>query len=78
MRIAAITWQMRNDFRWIGECEHCQHRAKMPAGYHDHFYHSKVIPSLKCPECGLSANDDATPLTRTERFTGSYADSFAA
>lgn len=52
MKIKEITFQMGNDFSADMECEHCGHIGKLSCGYHDHFYHSRVIPAMKCKSCG--------------------------
>lgn len=52
MRIKQITWQMRNDFKAIMVCEHCGHESENNSGYHDAFYHARVIPAMRCGACG--------------------------
>ena len=52
MRIKQITWEMGNDFSADMECEHCGHVGKITSGYHDGFYHTRVIPAMKCSVCG--------------------------
>lgn len=52
MKIKNVTWQMRNDFYAIMECEHCGNTQELKSGYDDDFYHQKVIPAMKCKKCG--------------------------
>lgn len=52
MKISKITSQHGNDFSAEMECEHCQAKAKLTSGYHDNFYHTRVIPAMKCGSCG--------------------------
>ncbi len=61
MKIQKILSQHRRDFRAIYECEHCGH-TKEGTGYDDAFFHSGVIPAMKCDECGKMAGDDYRPL----------------
>lgn len=55
MRIGKITNQYRNDFSADMVCEHCGHVAHINSGYHDSFYHNKIIPSMLCAKCGLNS-----------------------
>lgn len=57
MFIKKITDQIRNDFSAILECEHCGHEQKLNSGYNDDYYHTKVMPKMKCDKCGKSRND---------------------
>lgn len=52
MRIKTIVSEHRNDFTSDMECEHCGHVYRNTSGYHDNYYHTKVIPSLYCGACG--------------------------
>ena len=52
MKIREILSQHRNDFTATMECEHCGHTAKLTSGYHDAFYHERVIPAMRCGACG--------------------------
>ena len=54
MKIKKITSQHRRDFTAIMECEFCQHQESDRSGYDDAFYHSNVIPNMKCKSCGDS------------------------
>ena len=60
MKIKTITSQSRRDFRAVYECEHCKH-TKEGYGYDDDNFHRRVIPSMKCDKCGLTASDDYQP-----------------
>lgn len=62
MKIKQITSQHRRDFRATFECEHCNHEVEK-SGYDDTFFHSQVIPAMKCPKCGQIASDEYRPLT---------------
>ncbi len=61
MRIKEITSQSRRDFDAIYECDHCG-VTKKASGYDDVHYHNKVIPAMKCAECGKTAGDSYRPL----------------
>lgn len=52
MKIKEITWESRNDFKADLECEHCGHIQDLTNGYHDNYYHTKVIPAITCQQCG--------------------------
>lgn len=58
MHIAEITWQHRNDFHFICECEFCGHRYKRGDGYADAFFCHRVVPGQHCPKCGLNARGE--------------------
>jgi len=62
MRIKRILWQNRRDFKAIYECEHCGHEVEMTC-YDDAHFHQKVIPAMKCPECGKTVTNDYIPRT---------------
>ena len=51
MKIKEITFEMGNDFHAIMECEHCSGTQKLSSGYHDNYYHTKVIPGMFCGSC---------------------------
>jgi len=52
MKIAKMLSEHGNDFSAEMECEHCGHAAKLTSGYHDNHYHARVIPAMRCKECG--------------------------
>lgn len=63
MKIKKITSQIRRDFTATLVCEHCDHEQELTKGYDDEFYHSKVIPDIKCKSCGKSSTSGYRPLT---------------
>ena len=62
MKIKKITWQYRRDFYADYECEHCGH-VENSEGYDDAYFHTEVIPKMKCKECEKTAGEDYRPLT---------------
>lgn len=65
MKIKEIIYQHRRDFSAIIECESCGTEEKLEAGYDDDYYHSKVIPNIKCKTCSkssISSNSNINPL----------------
>lgn len=62
MKIKEITWQMRRDFAAILECEHCKNEQELSSGYDDDYFHSNVIPKIKCHKCGEISPDNYRPL----------------
>lgn len=62
MQIKRITYQYRRDFKADYECEHCGHIILNKSGYDDAYFHSEVIPVMKCPECGKTADKNYRPL----------------
>jgi rubredoxin len=62
MKIQKITSRNRRDFYAIYECEHCGYATNEKSGYDDAFFHSQVIPKMKCKNCGLVASDGYRPL----------------
>ena len=62
MKIKEIPSQSRRDFWAIYECEHCGHTEE-GSGYDDDNFHKNVIPSMKCPKCGKTANENYRPLS---------------
>lgn len=61
MRIREIVYQNRRDFKAIYECESCGYSYE-GRGYDDEFFHTKVIPDMRCPVCGAKAPDNYRPL----------------
>lgn len=61
MKIKEITSQHRRDFYAIYECEHCGHTEKGD-GYDDDYFHTEVIPKMKCTECGKIGPEEYRPL----------------
>lgn len=62
MKIKEITSQNRRDFWATMECGHCGHIEKKVSGYDDAFFHSNVIPKMKCKKCNKIAPDNYRPL----------------
>ena len=58
MKIRNITFESGNDFHAIMVCEHCYGCQEMKHGYHDNFFHTRVIPAMFCPTC--KRNRDGT------------------
>lgn len=52
MKIENMIWEMANDFAAVMECEHCGWTKENRSGYHDNYYHTKVIPAMTCEACG--------------------------
>jgi C4-type Zn-finger protein len=52
MKTKEILSEHRNDFSATMECEHCGSTHKLTSGYHDNYYHTVVIPAMKCTSCG--------------------------
>ncbi len=62
MKIKRILSQHRRDFRADYECEHCGAVEKNKRGYDDRNFHENVIPTMKCPKCGKTADENYRPL----------------
>ncbi len=52
MKIKEITHESGNDFTALLECEHCGQERNLMSGYHDSYYHTKVMPAKICNGCG--------------------------
>lgn len=52
MKISKMLSEYRNDFSATMKCEHCGHESKLTSGYHDQYYHTRVIPAMHCNACG--------------------------
>lgn len=63
MKIKRILNQHRRDFRADYECENCGHIEKDKSGYDDANFHNNVIPKMKCPKCGMTADKDYRALS---------------
>lgn len=57
MKIKKITFQHRNDFHAIMECEFCGKEQENRSGYSDDNYFDHVIPNMPCRHCGICSND---------------------
>ena len=62
MKIVEIISQMRRDFRAIFQCEHCN-KCETLTGYDDSYFHQKVIPEMKCKNCGEKSPESYRPLS---------------
>ena len=60
MKIQKITFEHRNDFCAILECEHCQETQELKSGYHDNYYHTRVLPTISCKGCGKARVENTT------------------
>ena len=58
MRVKEITFQYRNDFSAIMQCEFCSHEWENNAGYNDANYFENVVPNMKCPVCKKCSKDE--------------------
>lgn len=58
MIIKKILRQHRRDFTAIYKCGSCGFE-KEGGGYDDSYFHSHVIPGMKCDNCGEKAGSDA-------------------
>jgi len=54
MKILKINSQIRRDFRADFICEGCGAKQLDRSGYDDSYFHSEVIPKMKCKKCGES------------------------
>jgi len=54
MKIQTKLSQNRRDFTAIYECESCG-ATKRDYGYDDNYFHSEVIPAMRCATCGATA-----------------------
>lgn len=63
MKIQKINSQNRRDFYADMVCEHCNNIEKNVSGYDDTYFHSNVIPKMKCKKCGKIASDNYRPMT---------------
>jgi hypothetical protein len=66
MKIQAITFEMGNDFHAELICEHCGYTQRLTTGYHDNYFHTKVIPTISCRRCGLNRSGEPEPRSDTE------------
>jgi predicted RNA-binding Zn-ribbon protein involved in translation (DUF1610 family) len=61
VRIKKINRQNRRDFYADFECEHCGFIQPNKYGYDDSNFHLNVIPQMKCPQCGKTADESYQP-----------------
>jgi transcription elongation factor Elf1 len=53
MEIKKIISQTRRDFTALYVCQHCGHE-QTGSGYDDTYFHTQVIPNIKCGNCSKS------------------------
>jgi len=61
MKIQEIKSQSRRDFTALMVCEHCKNNQLLEGGYDDDFFHTEVIPNIKCKKCAKTSGDDYIP-----------------
>ena len=61
MRIKKIESQSRRDFTAIYRCDYCEFEH-VSYGYDDSNFHQNVIPKMRCPSCGNTA-DEYRPMS---------------
>ena len=59
MFVKQIKSEHRNDFTADLQCEHCGSVQHLGSGYHDSYYHTKVIPAITCKSCGKRRDGSA-------------------
>ena len=62
MRIHEMISQHRRDFTAIMRCEFCGHQEKESSGYDDTYYHTNVIPNMKCENCNKSTISEGAEI----------------
>jgi hypothetical protein len=67
MKIQRIMSEHRNDFTADMVCEHCGAVYHNDSGYHDNWYHTKVIPAMYCRSCGKNRAGETEPQPTEER-----------
>ncbi len=60
MHIERIIRQHRRDFTAEYRCEHCD-ATETKSGYDDAYFHTTVIPAMKCKECSETAGPSYEP-----------------
>lgn len=58
--------QYRRDFTGLFYCEHCGHQQH-ERGYDDQYFHSHIIPTIRCNACDKPADPDNI-ITTTPKF----------
>lgn len=49
--------QHRRDFYADYKCEECGHIENHISGYDDTYFHTEVVPAMKCKKCNKSSID---------------------
>jgi hypothetical protein len=62
VKIKEILSQSRRDFRAIFICEHCS-CEESSNGYDDEYFHSQVLPNMKCKNCFKKSPENYRALT---------------
>lgn len=76
MKIKRILTQYRRDFRAIFECQFCGYEEEKN-GYDDEYFHTIVVPNMKCPECGKSVIENMDEMGEIYRpLTTQYPEGF--
>lgn len=68
MRIHEVTYRNRNDFHWIGNCEHCGKNAKYGDGYADEYYCQVVVPARHCLHCKKNSYGETADGVKGEKL----------
>jgi len=63
MKIHTIKSEYSRDFYATYECEHCGQIEPTKPGYHDTYFHTKVIPAMCCPKCGKNRAGETKEAT---------------
>lgn len=72
MKISKVTYKHSNDFKADFECEWCGY-SENEWGYNDHYFHSKVIPNMKCKKCDKSSKEiESTSSPYVELFSNVF------
>lgn len=53
MKLLEILDQYRRDFTGVSKCESCGFK-KTVCGYDDDYFHTQVMPNMKCDQCQKS------------------------
>lgn len=61
MRIENISSESGSDFSAVLVCEHCGEKKAITNGYHDNYYHTRVIPEMYCSKCGRNRAGVTSP-----------------
>lgn len=60
MKIDKMLSESGNDFTAMLICEHCNNKQEVKTGYHDNYYHTKVMPAITCKVCGMNRAGEVT------------------
>lgn len=62
MKITKMINQHRRDFTAEITCENCNNKQILDSGYDDDYYHTKVLPNMKCASCNESTISINAPI----------------